>query len=178
MPREIEPEQRIPLRVTSRADAWRSVNGQYLVPARGERWVAVHVYPGREYRLAQLCAAGTIPFFLPLLLRPDDRTLVPLWTGYIICRLNQNDQRYLLERKNFVVRILDPRDQLGFLEQLKRVGTVNTLQPQFNPGDLVRVVTGNAAGLNCTGRRGIRRPVQTGYFGGDFRKASKVLSQP
>lgn len=120
----------------------------------------LHVKPRTENKvLRYLEVYGTFRY-LPTYVkerrvqRRKIRTVLPLFPGYVFCRLNP-ENRLKIMKTNLLVRLIEipyPRETIHQLRQIAHAGRLAPLTPRvsFHPGEEVRVKAGPFYGL--TGR--------------------------
>src|ERR1019366_6112251 len=124
----------------------------------GRVWCALHTRPRQEKSLARNLYAAQVPFYLPLARRQTssrNRTInsyLPLFTGYVFLRANQ-DERVAALSSSRVVRSIAVADQQKLVRDLVQVyrllqlGAPVAAECRMVPGALVEIQYGPLAGL-------------------------------
>lgn len=133
--------------VPSFFDLWMQYNGRNIEAVQDKRWICL--YTDQEEAIALYCANRAIPFFLPLL-RTDHNKLIVLWSQYIFCQPNI-DQEVMLRQSSRVLQCLVPYDEESLISHLKGIAPINKFSTgNLETGDVVTVKKGNLAGVAAT----------------------------
>lgn len=123
-------------------------------PGPGEWWSVLHTLSNREKRVAQVCEARSIRYFLPLrrVRRRRDRRSPALFPGYLFACLGSEEQRILHETRTIanVITVVRPEELLMELRQIRNAlaaGADLDPGPALVRGCRVRVVSGQLEGL-------------------------------
>jgi len=121
-------------------------------------WQALFLNPRAEKKVADVCRAHGIPFYLPLqtLTRIHQRRKVtvqmPLFPGYLFAAVAPDDKLKLLQT-NHVLRFLVPHRPLSLLRDLVQLRRALLADPSLRPvqalsrGRRVRIVNGPFQGM-------------------------------
>lgn len=120
-------------------------------------WEVVHVRSRQEKMLARVLSNRNQPFYLPQVEKRVQRSgrtfksFLPLFTGYVFLRRTA-ETRPVLWSSGVVTRVIPVEDQRLLDEELRQIrslqeaGATLTPQPEFTPGDRVRITEGVFAG--------------------------------
>jgi transcription antitermination factor NusG len=120
-------------------------------------WEVVHVRSRQEKMLARVLVNGNQPFYLPQVEKRTKRggrtfkSFLPLFSGYVFLRRTEQT-RPVLWSSGVVMRVIPVEDQKILDEELRQIralqeaGATLTPQPDFAPGDRVRITEGVFSG--------------------------------
>ncbi len=123
-------------------------------------WWVLHVKPNCEKKMANYLLNRAVSYYLPILkqqvrfgnLRRIRRVEAPLFRGYLCFALEKEDHNLLYGTKKFV-RIIEVKDQAGFVNELKAVARAIETQehlhvwPGIVPGTKVMILSGPLSGF-------------------------------
>jgi transcription antitermination factor NusG len=142
------------------------------------RWVAFYTLSRREKDLMRKLEAAAVPFYAPLIRRRlrsaggrAHESYVPLFTGYVFSRVD-DDQRRAALATNTIARWLPIGDEAALMADLRAIRQlIDADQPlapeaRIEPGQQVRVCSGPLRGIEGTvvRRQGTQRLVVAVQF--------------
>jgi len=138
----------------------------------GYIWTPVRTKPRQEKKLAEYCIANSIEEYLPLRKsvrrygRKNFEFQVPMFSGYIFCRISQDSFQRLILSKAYFYRIqmdemlekvlVEELKSIRMMEQLTRESMDVVVRPEIVEGTLVNVKKGPFRGISgiVTRRKG------------------------
>ena len=120
-------------------------------------WYCLHTKSRREKRVADACARGAMPYFLPLrksVRRHDGRSYVfhvPLFPGYMFCAADVEQRRDLL-CTNHLASAIEIVDRKGLLADLRKIVLALEREAELAPFPYIK--------------RGVRARIVRGPFRG------------
>ena len=135
-----------------------ATNESLVVPPPGRAWSVIHTRPRCEKKIADFCARGHMPVYLPLHKKihhygARERTFwSPLFPGYAFCVATPAEQS-VLRQNRYVANLLEVVDQEKLVDQLRQIrqalaaGVVVEVMPYLEAGKRVRVVGGAFKGF-------------------------------
>lgn len=129
-----------------------------VMPPPGRLWSVIHTRPRCEKKIADFCARGGMPVYLPLRRKVHhygtrERSFwSPLFPGYAFCVASPMEQSTLRQNRH-VANLLEVVDQETLVGQLRQIhqaltaGDVVEVMPYLEAGKRVRVVGGAFKGF-------------------------------